>query len=333
MELAGAAWEVDQDVVGAGVAEVREAFVDLVRGAEEGVLLGVGVAEDVRAARRPRGAGHVDRAPGQGRLPDEGLFGFGSAVRDVDLAGHRNLALNRGTALWNVDNFREPARRYLRLMAEDTAEPWPTDVLVFGHTHRQGIAAVEPVPGTEEKVREALQGELEPLRATPDAAPPHDFHLVNTGCWLREADFHLSPTKPDYLSTHGLQFLQQFGHRDAEMGFSESLGVVISMKDPYSPEDDRFDRWLRQNITGHCFAQDIPRATALQTAAYFSVQRRSFVPVHERLILSDMERVGRCHIEQSRVEELVPNVARGMATADSSAPRSRRPSLPPNNLI
>ena len=97
-----------------------------------------------------------------------------------------------------------------------------------------------------------------------------------TECWLREADFHLAPAKPDYLSTHALQFLQQFEQRDAQMGFSESLGVVISMKDVHSPEDEQFDRWLRHNIKNRCFEQAIPRASALQTAAYFSVRRRSF---------------------------------------------------------
>ena len=99
---------------------------------------------------------------------------------------------------------------------------------------------------------------------------------VLTECWLREADFHLAPAKPDYLSTHALQFLQQFEQRDAQMGFSESLGVVISMKDVHSPEDEQFDRWLRHNIKNRCFEHAIPRASALQTAAYFSVRRRSF---------------------------------------------------------
>ena len=99
---------------------------------------------------------------------------------------------------------------------------------------------------------------------------------VLTECWLREADFCLSPAKPDYLSTHALQFLQQFGRRDAEMGFSESLGVVISMKDADSAEDEQFDRWLRHTSRTACFEQTIPRAAALQTAAYFSVRRRSF---------------------------------------------------------
>jgi chromosome partitioning protein len=100
---------------------------------------------------------------------------------------------------------------------------------------------------------------------------------VLTECWLREADFCLSPAKPDYLSTRGLQFLQQFGERDAQMGFSESLGVVISMKDPQAPEDEQFDRWLRRNIKARCFTQVIPRTTALQNAAYFSAQQRSYV--------------------------------------------------------
>jgi chromosome partitioning protein len=99
---------------------------------------------------------------------------------------------------------------------------------------------------------------------------------VLTECWLREADFCLSPAKPDYLSTHALQFLKQFGARDAAMGYSESLGVVISMKDPHSPEDEQFDRWLRHNIKNRCFEQVIPRQSSLQTAAYFSVRRRSY---------------------------------------------------------
>jgi chromosome partitioning protein len=99
---------------------------------------------------------------------------------------------------------------------------------------------------------------------------------VMTECWLREADFCLSPAKPDYLSTHALQFLQQFGRRDADMGFSESLGVIVSMKDAHSPEDEQFDRWLRNTLKHGCFEQTIPRATALQTAAYFSVRQRSY---------------------------------------------------------
>jgi chromosome partitioning protein len=99
---------------------------------------------------------------------------------------------------------------------------------------------------------------------------------VLTECWLREADYCLSPAKPDYLSTRGLQFLQQFGERDTDKRFAENLGVIISMKDPHAPEDEQFDRWLRHNIKSRCFKRAIPRTTALQTAAYFSVRPRSY---------------------------------------------------------
>jgi chromosome partitioning protein len=132
--------------------------------------------------------------------------------------------------------------------------------------------------GRETELRLAIRAFL------AEAREAYDIILIDsapglsvlTECWLREADFHLSPAKPDYLSTHALQFLKQFGRRDADMGFSESLGVVISMKDPHSAEDEQFDRWLRHNLKNRCFEQVIPRATALQTAAYFSVRRRSY---------------------------------------------------------
>ncbi len=132
--------------------------------------------------------------------------------------------------------------------------------------------------GSEAQLRLAIRAFL------AEAREAYDIILIDsapglsvlTECWLREADFHLSPAKPDYLSTHALQFLQQFERRDAAMGFSESLGVVISMKDPHSPEDEQFDRWLRQHIKYHCFEQPIPRASVLQNAAHFSVRRRSY---------------------------------------------------------
>ena len=60
---------------------------------------------------------------------------------------------------------------------------------------------------------------------------------VLTECWLREADFYLSPTKPDYISTRGLKFLREFRARDPEMGFAEPLGVIINMKDQHSAVD------------------------------------------------------------------------------------------------
>jgi chromosome partitioning protein len=128
---------------------------------------------------------------------------------------------------------------------------------------------------------------------------------ILTECWLREADFCLSPAKPDFLSTRGLQFLQQFGERDTQMGFSESLGIIISMKDAHAPEDDKFERWLRHNIKGHCFKQAIPRTNALQTAAHFSVWSRSYAakyPGKTGRVLRDLARelLGRLADAQTR---------------------------------
>jgi len=46
---------------------------------------------------------------------------------------------------------------------------------------------------------------------------------VLTECFLREADFYLSPTRRDYISTRGLNFLHEFKQRNPEMGFGDHL--------------------------------------------------------------------------------------------------------------
>ena len=116
------------------------------------------------------------------------------------------------------------------------------------------------------------------------ARDAYDFVLVDsapglsvlTEVWLREANFYLSPTKPDYISTQGLQFLGQFTQRDADMGFAECLGVIVSMKDKTAFEDAQYESWLRQHCKQPCFDQIIPRATSLQSAAHFCPRPRSY---------------------------------------------------------
>jgi chromosome partitioning protein len=132
--------------------------------------------------------------------------------------------------------------------------------------------------GHESRLRHAVRHFLS------EARDAYDFVLIDsapglsvlTECWLREVDFYLSPSKPDYISTHGLQFLGQFSQRDAEMGFAECLGVIVSMKDINAFEDAQYERWLRQNSKHPCFDQVIPRATSLQTAAHFCPRPRSY---------------------------------------------------------
>jgi chromosome partitioning protein len=99
---------------------------------------------------------------------------------------------------------------------------------------------------------------------------------VLTESWLREADFYLSPTRPDYISTRGLKFLTEFRQRDPHMGFAECLGVVINMKDPHVREDAEYESWLRQDPEHRCFSQAILRVAPLQAATRFAFPARSY---------------------------------------------------------
>lgn len=99
---------------------------------------------------------------------------------------------------------------------------------------------------------------------------------VLTECWLRETDFHLSPTKPDYVSICGLEVFRRFKTMNPEMGFADNIGVLISMKDKLSASDEEYHRWLKSNADNRCFEQPVPRSNALQDAARFSTQLRSY---------------------------------------------------------
>src|SRR5262245_16060099 len=100
---------------------------------------------------------------------------------------------------------------------------------------------------------------------------------VLTESWLREADFHISPTKPDYVSTCGLEVFRRFKGLNPEMGFAENLGVCINMKEGHSSVDAEYHRWLTSNAENRCFKQTIPRSSALQHAAQLSAVERSYV--------------------------------------------------------
>jgi len=132
--------------------------------------------------------------------------------------------------------------------------------------------------GHHAKLRQTIKGLLDSVR------PVFDIVLVDcppglsvlTECWLREADFHLSPTKPDYVSVCGLEVFRRFKSLNPEMGFAQNIGVLISMKDKLSPSDEEYHRWLRENGENQCFEQAVPRSNALQDAARFSTTQRSY---------------------------------------------------------
>jgi chromosome partitioning protein len=100
---------------------------------------------------------------------------------------------------------------------------------------------------------------------------------VLTEAWLREADFHISPTKPDYISVCGLEVFRRFKTLNPEMGFAENLGVVINLMDPTGAQDRDYDAWLRERADNRCFTQSIHRSIALQHITQFSPEGRSWL--------------------------------------------------------
>lgn len=100
---------------------------------------------------------------------------------------------------------------------------------------------------------------------------------ILTESWLREADFHISPTKADYVSVCGLEVFRRFKGLNPEMGFAENLGVIVNMKERDSASDDEYHRWLADNRDNRCFAQAIPRINALQDAARYQSYQRSYL--------------------------------------------------------
>lgn len=176
-----------------------------------------------------------------------------------------------------LKNESVPWMSYLSTGVSDVDDARTVD-LMPGGGHLTLFEREVSKAGLESRLRLAVRTLLAETRSA------YDFVLVDsapglsvlTEVWLREVDFYLSPTKPDYISTHGLQFLGQFSQRDSDMGFAECLGIIISMKDKAAFEDAQYERWLRQNTKQPCFDQVIPRATSLQTAAHFCPRPRSY---------------------------------------------------------
>jgi hypothetical protein len=168
---------------------------------------------------------------------------------------------------------------------------------------------------------------------------------VLTESWLREADFHLSPTKPDYVSTCGLEVFRRFKGLNPEMGFAENLGVIVNMKDAYSSVDADYQRWLMENPDNLCFAQAVPRTSALQVAAQLSPVERSYVAkypgdsgvtiraVAEELInrLTGANRAAQAKPQPATAKATpaqapsLPKVAEPAPAAQKAAPRRGRP--------
>ena len=195
-----------------------------------------------------------------------------------------------------LDAVRQRGRTIVELLIDvilkDGAARWQ-DFIVSGVSDVDDARSIDLLPSDTHLTlfeREVSKGDREGrLRKTvrgwlAEARRAYDLVLIDsapglsvlTECWLREADFYLSPTRPDHISTRGLAFLREFRERDAHMGFAELLGVIVNMKDALSPEDEQYDRWLRQDAANRCFRQSLVRAGPLQSAGRFSLRPRSY---------------------------------------------------------
>jgi chromosome partitioning protein len=134
---------------------------------------------------------------------------------------------------------------------------------------------------------------------------------VLTESWLRETDFHFSPTKPDYVSTCGLEVFRRFKGLNPEMGFAENLGVIITMRDQHSPVELDYQKWLSDNPENRMFPQTIPRTSAPQ----LSQVERSYVAKYPGESGTAMRAV---------CQELINRLAAGEA-ANAKAPAPAAP--------
>jgi chromosome partitioning protein len=139
---------------------------------------------------------------------------------------------------------------------------------------------------------------------------------VLTESWLREADFHVAPTKADYVSVCGLEVFRRFKQLNPEMGFATNLGVIVNMKDMASPTEDEYHTWLRDNAENRCFKQAIPRIHALQDAARFQPERRSYLAKYPGRIGEAM---------RALVVEFLERVASQPAAAAAAVPAPPAP--------
>jgi len=156
---------------------------------------------------------------------------------------------------------------------------------------------------------------------------------VLTESWLREAEFHVSPTKADYVSVCGLEVFRRFKALNPEMGFAESLGVIVNMKDSASPSEAEYHRWLAENPHNRCFEAAIPRMPSLQDAARFRMPERSYLakypgPVGSAMRALAAELMSRIEISRATNPRPVRAVVPLLPEANGSEPDVRHAAAP-----
>ena len=98
-----------------------------------------------------------------------------------------------------------------------------------------------------------------------------------TECWLREVQYVIPPTKPDYLAVRGLAILKKFREQYASQGFAELLGVLVNLKDGRIASEEDWHAKLLADPENRCFQTHIPRRAYIQRAADFDMGKRTYI--------------------------------------------------------
>ena len=98
---------------------------------------------------------------------------------------------------------------------------------------------------------------------------------VVTEVFLREAQWHLVPVKPDVLAVSGMKYLNRFKSRDPTLGFAKHLGVAINMMQRNNDSDSVIHDLLMGDPDLACFSAAVPHIGHLQKAALFLRDKRS----------------------------------------------------------
>ena len=135
---------------------------------------------------------------------------------------------------------------------------------------------------TEADRHEQMRGLVRSVLA--EARLAYDYILIDcppglsllTEIWLREADFHLAPARPDFLAIAGLEMFREFKKINPDLKMAENLGILVNMKDPLSPEDEAYHKILANDEESRCFPDAVPHMAPIQHAARYSAESRSF---------------------------------------------------------
>lgn len=182
----------------------------------------------------------------------------------------------------------------------DAPQPWQ-DFVVDGVSDVDDARSVSLIPSDMQLTlferavsKQDLHGKLRKTigRLLRDVTHNYDVILIDcppgisvlTESWLREAEFHLSPTKADYVSVCGLEVLRRFKSLNPEMGFAKNLGVIVNMREAYSDSETEYHKWLSSDPDNACFTQAIPRVGALQDAVRYQPGERSYFAKYPGLI-------------------------------------------------